>query len=159
MRQLILLLLLCAALPAQAVYKCRDSSGAVTYSQGPCGPDARQIDATPAAGAGTGIAPDGGAAGLNAQADAMASDRRARDLGYEIRRGEARINRIIERRDAELAAIRHAKGYANNNLAGAVYADSLSGEMQAVASRYAADVQVERDRVEALRREREALGR
>ena len=49
--------------------------------------------------------------------------------------------------------LRNRKGYARNNLAGAMWEQSLSTEMQAVASKYAAEIDAKQERIKRLRAE------
>lgn len=52
---------------------------------------------------------------------------------------------------AELAELERRKGYANNNLAGATYLNSLANERQAVTARYDVDINTNRDRLKQLK--------
>ena len=71
-------------------------------------------------------------------------------------------NRNVQMQN-EFAALRSLKGTANNNLAGATYAQSLSTEMEAVASKYKALNDVDQERLKVLRADlataRQALGK
>ena len=52
---------------------------------------------------------------------------------------------------AEISGLEYQKTTARNNLAGAVYLQSLSAEMQAVTSRHGIDISAKQDRVKKLR--------
>lgn len=54
--------------------------------------------------------------------------------------------------DADLVALQRKKRLANNNLAGATWEDSISGEMQAIAARYRAGIEVEQAKIVDLRK-------
>lgn len=71
---------------------------------------------------------------------ASEKSRKIRDLEHRIKITEREIEGLQEERDKKLTALRNEKGHANNNLAGAVYLESLSGEMQAVTTRYETDI-------------------
>lgn len=57
----------------------------------------------------------------------------------------------------ELAALRAKKAQANNNLAGAVWENSISEEMSAVVARYDVRIRGLREEIRRLEGEREAL--
>lgn len=59
--------------------------------------------------------------------------------------------------DAELAALRDKKSYANNNLAGAAWQQSLSTEMEAAVGKYQAKIKTAQDAIDALRKDRADL--
>lgn len=73
----------------------------------------------------------------------------------------AGLERVIDSRNRrmqmEMESLRYRKSFANNNLAGATYEQSLSTEMQAVATRYKAQNEVEFERIRALRTELSGL--
>ena len=71
---------------------------------------------------------------------ASEKSRKIRDLEHRIKITEREIESLQEERDKKLSFLRREKGYANNNLAGAVYLESLSGEMQAITTRYETDI-------------------
>lgn len=58
---------------------------------------------------------------------------------------------------AALAALRAKKAQANNNLAGAVWENSISEEMSAVVARYDVRIRGLREEIRRLEGEREAL--
>lgn len=79
MKQILVLAVLCSALPATAqVYKCKDASGATTFASQPCGPGAQAIDVRPASGPQAPQIPD------------TQIYRRARDLKIGMSTDEAR---------------------------------------------------------------------
>ena len=81
----------------------------------------------------------------------MEKDRRVRELDQQISDTEAAINGRNAAMNNELAALRSRKQFANNNLAGATYEQSLSSEMQAVAAKYKAMNDVDVARLQQLR--------
>lgn len=91
-------------------------------------------------------------------------DRRKRDAEYELRDIDGAIQnaeRLVLSyqgdQEVELAALRVKKSQANNNLAGAVWEQSISAEMQAVAEKYKSKIQIIQDRLSQLYRRRAAL--
>jgi len=96
--------------------------------------------------------------------DTMQRDRQKRDLEYEIRdidsaiqNAEREISNLQRGLDAELALLSAKKGYANNNLAGATWLQSISSEMQATSEKYKVKIQPIQDRITLLATRRAAL--
>lgn len=87
---------------------------------------------------------------------ASEKSRRIRELEHKIDITEREIDNLQNERDRKMAALRHEKGYANNNLAGAVYLDSLSGEMQAISTRYETDIRSKQMQLKKLQDDLEA---
>lgn len=87
--------------------------------------------------------------------------RQTADRRLSIEREMSALERQIERyqkdMDAELAALRNAKGAAANNLAGATWEQSLSTEMQAVTTKYQTKIKIAQDKIATLREELKAL--
>lgn len=75
------------------------------------------------------------------------------ELERNIKRSERRIDELEDRRAQELAALRNKKRYANNNMAGATWEQSISTEMQAVTERYSSMIETERDKLKRMREE------
>lgn len=148
MKTLVAAVCMAVVLPASAqVYKCKEG-GTTVFSAMPCSADARTIDVKPAAGAsrpaapaasanlapGTGPAPSAPAPRtLSERADAAAN---RRILDDDIWRKQRSVDALHEELQTRQAQLRTKKGYANNNLAGAVWEQSISDEMQAVAAEY-----------------------
>lgn len=80
-----------------------------------------------------------------------AKARRRSDIKYEIDRLEESISASQQAMSADITALEIQKTTARNNLAGAVYLQSLSTEMQAVTSRHSIDISTKQDRVKKLR--------
>ena len=81
----------------------------------------------------------------------FARDRRIREVKDQIAGLENDIEQRNRRMQSELDGLRYRKSFANNNLAGATYEQSLSTEMQAVTSRTRAQNDVDFERIRALR--------
>lgn len=139
--------------PAWAVYKCQDASGRTSFQEAPCaaGSKGDAIDIKPASGhapnapagaaaqtsapAASGDKPMTEADRLNAQAATIRKRNRLSDLkNLHIPAAYGAIDRAKRNCDMRMADLRERKGLANNNLAGATYQNSLSAEMQAVAT-------------------------
>jgi hypothetical protein len=84
-------------------------------------------------------------------------ERRMREIEREIQAVEANIFNRNAVMSQEMTALRNQKQYANNNLAGATWEQSISTEMQAVAAKYQAMNDADRERVKQLRANLEAL--
>ena len=152
MNRTLLLAIAIAAIPAHAqqMYKC-DQGGTVTFSEFPCGKNAKKIDVKPVAGetatvplAAVAPAPQGGRS--QALLDEMTRQRRIREIEYEIRNAENDM-------DAELEGLRRKKGNANNNLAGATWLTSISQEMQAVTAKWRGKIDQLNSQLAALRQQ------
>lgn len=137
MKTLVAVVCMAVVLPASAqVYKCKEG-GTTVFSAMPCSADARTIDVKPAAGASRPAAPAASAnlapGTLSERADAAAN---RRILDDDIWRKQRSVDALHEELQTRQAQLRTKKGYANNNLAGAVWEQSISDEMQAVAAEY-----------------------
>lgn len=148
------------------VYKCR-IDGKTVFSDQPCAADAKPIDVRPAsgrAGAGPVSAPaQSGAAPINSSSNPQAvvarmeHERALRDIDHRISVEHSRIRDEEGKMNAELAALRAKKAQANNNLAGAVWENSISEEMTAVVGRYDVRIRAIQGEIERLKGERERL--
>lgn len=150
---------------AQEPYKCKTAAGFV-YQDSPCkaqapktqpsgtAPDAtaNQPPRTPSAAV---PAPQSEAQARMERDKAYLAEsakaRRRSDIKYEIDRLEESIVASQQAMSAEISALEYQKTSARNNLAGAVYLQSLSAEMQAVTSRHSIDISTKQDRVKKLR--------
>lgn len=144
--------------PSWAVNKCVGADGRVSYQAQPCSGGASKtinIQAAPPAASKVGSAP--ASAGVAAQTSeqrtlaTFARDRRIREVKDQIAGLENDIEQRNRRMQSELDGLRYRKSFANNNLAGATYEQSLSTEMQAVTSRTRAQNDVDFERIRALR--------
>lgn len=148
------------ALPAWAINKCKSHDGSTTYQEAPCtnGPGqqlqvqqsarpastAKPSNQDPAATANT-------ASSEKKAVEAMSRDRRIREINSDIADAENAIARRNDQMTRELDALKTQKSYAKNNLAGATYQQSLSTEMQAVATKYKALNDIDIERIKSLR--------
>lgn len=147
-----------ATSPTLAMYKCKDANGRTAFQERPCeatGTQGNQIEVRPAAGPAPSAAP-----AESAQASAVpATDapqteaerlrklnerdrkqRRLKDLNdREISTAEGRIRSATNQCERRMGSAQSMKSYANNNLAGATWEQSLSTEMQAYATQCAAE--------------------
>lgn len=87
----------------------------------------------------------------------MEHERALRDIDHRISVEHSRIREQEDRMSGELAALRAKKAQANNNLAGAVWENSISEEMSAVVARYDVRIRGLREEIRRLEGEREAL--
>lgn len=155
-------LALAAAVPAGAagVNKCTDAKGRVSYQTAPC-PQGQaaasmptQTTTVPAA---SGVAPDAQAEALRRQSEAVLRNGRLRDIARNVRDAENRIADYQTAMRKEMDHLSARKAYATNNLAGATYEQSLSAEMQAVASKYDSLIRAQQVRIERLRADEERV--
>lgn len=139
-----------SALASANVYKC-DIDGVITYSQIPCNHDAQITEYTTEQLSSTSQPQTNqSAAEAKATMDRLSESIKKRDLRIAINRLKSDKARLQSQRDNKIAKLKSAKRSANNNLAGAVWEDSLSEEMAAIAVQYDTDVRavdVEIDRL------------
>lgn len=153
--------LACTTAHAQ-VYKCK-VDGTTVFSDQPCSSDAKQISVRPAGGPSSSVSSPASAApspavvnsSSNPQAVVarMEHERAIREIESKIQRLRSRVLEEQDSMNREVAALRDQKQYANNNLAGATWQQSLSGEMSAVVARY--DVRIRGIEAEIERAEAE----
>lgn len=87
----------------------------------------------------------------------MRRGREARDLDHQIQISQQRLSELRIELDRELQKLRAQKARAANNLAGAIYEQSVSNEMTAVKDNYSAQIDAEKDKLADLRAKRSAL--
>ena len=168
-RALLMLAALLVATSAHAqVYKCR-IGGQMVFSDQPCAADAKPIEVRPASGHSAPALPPlvittpGAPQPINASSNPQAvvarmeHERALRDIDHRISVEHSRIREAEGRMNAELAALRAKKAQANNNLAGAVWENSISEEMSAVVARYDVRIRAIQGEIERLQGERERL--
>lgn len=144
--------LLSAPACAQTVYKCKDDSGVVVFSQRPCAADPAKVETVD-----TSSALKTGTGGSVAEQSEFAEANEVR------RRCENRLNAIAGRYAAnrdrisrQISALEWQAGRARNNLAGATYNSGirqqiagLATERGALASAEAAEMEAARGRCDA----------
>lgn len=163
MRLLIAIALALSAMPAAAIYQCKDANGRSTFQDAPCdGSGGRVLKVQPASGSATVEAPEtAGRSPTNNDPSAMVRrmERTAEisRLEREIRDAEALVERDQRSMEREMDALQAKKMRARNNLAGATWEQSISTEMQAVADKYRARQDMNRAKIESLRMRRDAL--
>ncbi|MEL4371369.1 hypothetical protein [Shewanella xiamenensis] len=116
------------------VYKCADGK----YQADPCDESSKPVDlsnvgSVVASGSAAGSVDYGKKQDISAYIDNQRISR-------EITKLENDRKRVIERRDQRMRDLQNGRRYANNNLAGATWQQSLAQEMAAVAQQ--ADTQV-----------------
>jgi len=149
-----------------AQYKCVGADGKVSFQQMPC-PGAttgQRLELRPAAGASPAAAPAPAASVTGVAAEMqwvrkMEHERKLKEQQQRISDVEAAIDGRNRRMQDEMTAIQSRKTQAKNNLAGATWEQSLSTEMQAVASKYQALNDADQARLAQLRAELEQMQR
>lgn len=146
-----------AALPtvALAQYKCIAPGGAVTFQQTAC-PAAQQQQALKIQSTVADVAAPRAKSNDERLLETMQRDRRLKELEHTVANIEADISNRNALMSNEMEAVRSRKALARNNLAGATWEQSLSTEMQAVASKYAAMNSVDIERLKVLRADLDA---
>jgi len=158
---LIALLASCSLSAAQAqVYKCVED-GKTIFQGVPCRGAGAAIIVDPASGPATATAPTVTPDSVTRMKDdlkSMETSKRQREIDSATRDTYVAIQnleRVIQSDQSsmanEMAMVRSQKLYANNNLAGATWEQSISTEMQAIAAKYRTIIQINRDRVTQLR--------
>ena len=87
----------------------------------------------------------------------MKNEHRLREIELEIPQVEHEIKMSQDGLDTELATLKHKKGYANNNQAGATWEQSISTEMQAVIEKYKTKISLAQGNLDRLRKEQDSL--
>ncbi len=160
MRRLYLLLTMASVVNAHPVfadgiYQCKDAHGTTVFSQFPCGNDAKKITVDTVNPSVSDIATTQSANEQNQKLIEQQQNERHRNAQESrLSQYRQRLTDLQARRDAELRLLQMKKTAANNNLAGAVYENSISEEMKAVSEKYNQDIrdtQREIDRIESAR--------
>lgn len=157
-------LTIATATPAMAVYKCKDHLGRTVFQERPCetiGATGTQISTQPAAGA----QPRAEQASnqtevqrLRAASERRSKEHRLRELKErEIPSAQSRARTASARCKGHMAAIGSQKAYANNNLAGATWEQSISTEMQAIATECSGQMHILNAEVDRLTNEKRLL--
>ncbi|MCL1043415.1 hypothetical protein L2712_17430 [Shewanella marisflavi] len=116
------------------VYRCTDG----VYQADPCDEDSKPVDLS---GVGSVVSNDAAPAYSHLQSNlGNGSDKKAQISTYvrnqqierEINKLENRRERVIANRDRRMANLRNRGRWANNNLAGATWQQSLAQEMSAI---------------------------
>ncbi len=148
---ILLLPLVCSA----EVYKCQ-KDGKTLFSDKPCGAGSKEstVDIK--------VAPvqvtikNEQAEKKRREVDKLV---KTRIISDEIERAEDRMRQLNDamEMEKELAALQQSKKSSNNNLAGATRDNAISSEMQAVTTRYANKIAVEKIEIERLQKERDSI--
>lgn len=80
-----------------------------------------------------------------------------RQLDEEIDSAQIKLRMLSGQMESELQALKNKKRSANNNLAGAVYEQSISSEMNAVTASYNNKIIIQKNEIERLQREKQSL--
>ena len=160
---------------AWAINKCTDANGKLVYQDAPCGnaskseivtirPSSRGT-ATPLPQA---VSTQDGAATTNAltpvqkmEAQIADSQRSRKAQEYElviVPRAHGAIFRQHKQCEQDMKDLQDKKALAKNNLAGATWEGSISGEMNAVATRCDAKERDLKEELETVKKECKALG-
>ena len=147
--------LACAAASAD-VYKCK-KDGKTVFSDQPCSQGAEKISVKPATGHADAVSEADAVAASKSFVEKTNTSTKRNALDADIERAQNRITSLQESRDRELAALREKKQRANNNLAGAVWEQSISNEMIAVNETYSSKISSAERTLSDLKAKRAAL--
>ncbi|NCT82026.1 MAG: DUF4124 domain-containing protein [Comamonadaceae bacterium] len=158
MKVLVGIAALAVAGAASAQFKCTGADGRISFQQTPCerGAKAAPLELKPVPRSAEPSASEATPDWKRRDEVALqqyAAERRVRELEAEISGLEAAIASRNAGTEAEISRLRNAKGRANNNLAGATWEQSLSSEMQAIATRNDSANKLDLDRLAQRRRE------
>ncbi len=154
MSKLLIAIVGCLPLIASAeVFKCTES-GRTVYTDKPCAGAGTKIEIRDTrSGDDTGMVN----ASMTNITDAMVKDRRSSEIRREVAAREENIRTLRVAMQKEIREIQQAKGYANNNLAGATWQQSLSTQQEAVTKRYEIEIAAEQRAIDRLIEERGRL--
>ena len=85
--------------------------------------------------------------------DRVEASNRLREVRREIDRREARVASLESERDQKIAILKNKKCYANNNLAGAIWEESISSEMQVITDQYQSKIDAEHRKLDRLQQQ------
>ena len=158
MKSLFFLLLTFSAVASANVYQC-EVDGVITYSQLPCSDNVTVTTYSTKDTTLQSTAQSGTVAGESATAtiDRLSKSVKKRNMRIAINRLKSDKARLQSQRDNKIAKLKSAKRSANNNLAGAVWEDSLSEEMAAIAVQYDTDVRAVDAEIDRLNDELKTL--
>lgn len=125
------------------VYKCT-TNGSVTFSDMPCGNDAKPMELN------VYMPPAELVAKANKQTQDIEQNLAASKKKHQIEALHSEIETKKLKRDNELGMLRSKKKLAANNLAGATWENSISAEMQAVTLRYQSEIDALNTQIAAL---------
>lgn len=144
-----LLVFATSALAETRFYQCKDKWGQPVFSEQPCGADAKagSVEAPPASGSVDSV-----------DFSAVSASIAIRDAEREVDYLLDRIDRYEDERDGKLAELERRASFANNNLAGAQYMESLASERQAVTAQYQSKIDADNGKIERLREQIDKAG-
>lgn len=165
----------CSSVAFAEVYKCKTPEGRFEFQSAPCAagsagnkievkvlpPSNATSQGTARVAAGSQTLPKPTAGGSEKeQADQAFKNRlRLRAINDEIDDYQGQIRFNNQEMERELSNLRASKGISNNNLAGETRNIAISGEMEAVASKYSNKNKAIEVAIETLRQERTRLQR
>ena len=150
-----LLLISLTALSLQsygAVYQC-EVNGQLAFSDRPCGDDAREVEVRSTPMVGGSLSTEAGEAFV----EQRGREREVSQIDRRISRIQDEIEDLRRNRDAALARWQREKAYANNNLAGATWENSLAKEAEVLRQRYQDDIRSLEAEVANLRDRRQNI--
>lgn len=135
-----------------AVYQCK-VNGQLTFSDRPCGNDAREVEVRSTPMVGGSLSSEAGEAFV----EQRGKEREISQINRRISRLQDEIEDLRRNRDAALIRWQRKKSYANNNLAGATWENSLAQEAEVLRQRYQDDIRSLESEIENLRDRRQRI--
>jgi len=124
------------------IYKCTKDDGSTEFSDEPCSRDAEKIDVNPTSQGGGNLS--GGYS--DEFIEERATRRKVESLNDRIEDLYEERKEVQSAMDAELVEYRSQRQRANNNLAGAVWENSLAKDADVIRERYQSEIdQINRD--------------
>jgi hypothetical protein len=148
---------LCISPAAYALNKCVSPNGKISYSDMPCEKSAKKAElsreSSVSANSNVAGTQTGGSVDAEKKFKALQASGRERSIRSELEGIDTEIYLYRRQMEDELARLRDKKRYANNNLAGATWEQSISAEMQTVTATYDSKMKIASDKAKALRDE------
>ncbi|MDP2548065.1 hypothetical protein [Oceanobacter sp. 4_MG-2023] len=115
---------------------CTDARGHKTFSSEPCAANQKSEVKTYKVSDGVASTANARLSTDNPSYQSMRISNRRYELERSIKKSERELEGLQGQMDSELAKLKKKQNYANNNLAGATYRQSLATEMQSVTEQY-----------------------
>lgn len=153
LRLALLALSLSFAIPTTAeVYRC-EQNGNTTFSDAPCGKDAENLGDVEAPKPGGSM----GSGLTNEFFDERSNERGLKRIENEIDDLEDRRAKMRQAMQAELNQVTRKRRLANNNLAGAVWENSLAKDKEAIQQKWRSRIQDVNDEIKRYHQKRREL--
>lgn len=140
---MLLILTFSFSIASAEIYKCKAANGTLMFTDKPCGKDAEIIQVK------------NDSSGLNMSGgdfSKITESNRSREQSRDIARIERYIAQLENEKREKLYQLDRRARYANNNLAGATYLESIATEKQSVVDNYNSQIGAQLDIINRLSR-------